>query len=248
MIIRIFKNTKKHKFGLMILAYYMLLVLLTDCFLWYQLESVKGHSIEKLILYSFLASPLWIIWTRKGPTVEMGDFIVSGRQFHIEILPISYNFLYYVSFLGKTLKMPAFWIWFILYSAVMIFFHIDFLNIFLGLFLLILGFSINLLLINLLTVLSPRNYLGVLSAIFSNITWLLSGTVIPLSFISKSLLFYYLNPFASTIYGPLSFILEPSTGGSLRISYHLFISNIIWISLLLLITPYIEKRRRAAIN
>src|SRR4051812_46132087 len=104
MVLKIFNKMQKHKFGVMVLVYYMTLVLMTDCFVWYQLKNIKGYSVERLIIYSFLAAPLWTIWGRKGTSIEMIDFISSGRQFHLDILPISYSHLHLISFLAKTLK------------------------------------------------------------------------------------------------------------------------------------------------
>ncbi len=247
--LKIYNESPKFSFGLFILIYMIVYIILTDCLIWYSSGHLSGISWKKLIVYSIFSYPIWMQLGIKGLSVEQGDLITSGRWFVINTLPINTTILILFNSLGVTFKSFSLRICLAAYFITMYYFSR---NIFISL-LGISCFFIGCLNINLIQILgkylSPKAYIFIFSSILYSLLSFLSGAFFPLGFFFDIRNLSLFNPTYIAVSLPIenlvNIIFQTTIQENLLKD---FITNIIyslcWSLLLFIFAIFVEEKRR----
>ncbi|KAB8037681.1 hypothetical protein GCL60_10935 [Silvanigrella paludirubra] len=180
--LKIYNQSPKFNFGLFILIYMIVYIILTDCLIWYSSNHLAGISWKKLIVYSIFSYPIWMQIGIKGLSVEQGDLITSGRWFVINTLPINTTVFILFNSLGITFKSFSLKICLCIYFITIYYFSKNIIISFLGLSCFFIG-CVNINLIQILgKYLSPKAYIFIFSSILYSLLSFLSGAFFPLGF------------------------------------------------------------------
>ncbi|MFD2172228.1 hypothetical protein [Tumebacillus lipolyticus] len=233
--------------GWSLLLYYLALVLVTDCFLWYSSGSLAGYQWKTLVVYSLLSYPLWMLIGLKGIGRQQSDLMEQAKWHAVDLLPGGPTAIFLGHHVGKVLKTKALYVWAIAFLSLAIYHQNGPLEIGLAVGNIVIG-SINLVLGGIIfRFYSPKGYSGLVGSIFHNTTWILSGAVFPLGMLSTSPWFYLLNPFSAAVSTPLNLLQEerfPGALSKLDLQLYTFAGCILWMFLFGAIAMYAERSRR----
>lgn len=233
--------------GWSMLLYYVILVLATDCFLWYASGSLSGYQWETLVVYSLLSYPLWMLTALKGIGRQQSDMMEQSRWHSVDLLPGGPTAIFLGHHIGKVLKTKALYVWAITFLGLVIYHQNGVMEIALAVGNIMIG-SINLVLGGIIfRYYSPKGYSGLVGSIFYNTTWILSGAVFPLGMLSNSPWFYLLNPFSAAVSTPLNLLQQEQFPGALSkldLQWYTFCGCILWMLLFGVLAMYAERSRR----
>ncbi|PWK07890.1 hypothetical protein [Tumebacillus permanentifrigoris] len=233
------------------MLYFILLIFLTDCVIWYQSGSLSDYDWMYLVQYSLMSFPLWTLVSIKGVGKEQVDLMEMSRWHVVDLLPGGATPIFLGHYLGKLAKLWLFHLWLIIlvvlavaHGAPIYIIPIMLLNIVIG--------AVNLILFGVFTrYYSPRGYRDIINSIVRSTSTLLSGALFPIGILTKnSVLSLILNPFSTVVTSPILAILgDPNMSENRMIHMQLimFMSSIIWLFLFLLIAIRAERTRRYAI-
>ncbi|MDP5274842.1 hypothetical protein [Chengkuizengella axinellae] len=241
---KIMKDTPSGYMHWKVLFYYMLLILITDCFIWYNAGSLNGYDWKFLVVYSLMSYPLWIIISLKGLGKEQIDLFESSKWHAVDLFPSGVTNVFLIHYLGKVYKDKWFYCWVTVYVFLSVSHGYGLITILLALLCIMIG-SCNLILAGILTrYYSPKGYSNILSSMFYSLTWIFSGAVFPLGMISNSFLFYILNPFGASISVPLS-VLDPTmVEGRDQLILYVLVGSIVWFFLFFKLCRGAENSQR----
>lgn len=243
-LLRLSKASHKQKTDWFLILYYSVLVLVTDCFIWFTAGSLAGYDWQYLVVYSLLSYPLWMIIVVKGAAKEQVDLIETSRWHSADLLPCGPTLLFIGHYIGKTMKQRSLHAWLLIYLTLVIVTGSELLLILLALVNLVVG-AINLVVASILTkYYAPRGYSSVIQSIFYNVTWIFSGAVFPMGMISQSPWFYLLNPFSAAVSAPLMLLEGRGFDHTFPILLFQSLGSLAWFAILLLITLRAERVRR----
>jgi hypothetical protein len=247
-IIAAIKSATRPSLSIGIFIYILILVLATDCFIWYAARSLSNYTAEELIMYSVFAYPLWTLIGVKGLASEQSDLIESGRWQALDLLPGSPTSILVGSSIGQTIKNRAFVIWIFLYVVTSALTGVHLVSI-VGSVLAIGGGMVNICLIQVIAMyLSPKGYSGIFGAIVRNGTFLLSGAALPLGMMSDSKYLILFSPISSAVSVPLTSLIRRESvyvGAEVAGYWSAFLLvQCIWILLFLCIGLSLERSRR----
>lgn len=234
------------KSGWKLLLYYVALVGVTDCIIWFMADSIAGYSWQTLVVYSLLAYPLWIIFALKGIGKEQIDLSENSRWHAVDLMPGGATPLLLGHHLGKVFKYKILYVWIFVFITLALINNANFILILIALANILVGSMI--LTIGGITFryYAPKGYSTVLNSIFFNITWILSGAVFPLGMISSSPIFYILNPFSAAISTPLTLLQKPNelVINTMHLQLYTLSGAIIWLFLFIWISMRAERSQR----
>ena len=244
----IFIATRPFKIGFGVLCYYTLLILFTDALVWALAGELVQIDAASLIRYSLFAYPAWMLFALKGIGHEQIDLQEQGRWFAIDLLPGGATLVFLVHHAGQVFKMPAVKLWLVCYVAAAIWMKANALAILLAIVCLAIG-SLNIVACGILLRLwSPRGYGSLLSSLYYSLTWILSGSVFPLSTLGLGKVFELANPFGASISMPLSLVLAPQLQARPSALLSVVAASSIWLITFFLLARISERSRRASLH
>jgi hypothetical protein len=245
-VVRAAAAASRYDLGWSVLLYSLVLVACTDCLMWFESGSLGGYSWQSLISYSLMGSPLWMMLASKGIAREQTDLMEMSKWHAIDLFPGGATSILLGHYLGKMIKMRALYIWAVVYIILALYIGAPVLALVLA-FCNIAAGAINMALGQIaMKMYAPKGYAGVVSGIFSNVTWILSGAVFPLGMINHSPLLYMIDPFAAAVSTPLS-LLQSETTHVLAVQAYTFLGALIWCLLFGVVTWRAERSQRARI-
>ncbi|MGB8954355.1 MAG: hypothetical protein WCC10_03220 [Tumebacillaceae bacterium] len=233
------------------MLYFLILIFLTDCVIWYQSGSLSDYDWKYLVQYSLMSFPLWTLVSIKGVGREQVNLMEMNRWHAIDLLPGGATAIILGHYIGKLMKLWLFHLWLIILvilalvnGAPFYIVPIMLLNIMIG--------AINLTVFGIFArYYSPRGYRDVVNAIVRSVSTLLSGALFPIGIITKnSTLSLLLNPFSTIVTSPVMAILgDPNRSEDRMVFMQLIMcgSNLFWLILFMLIATRAERTRRYAI-
>jgi hypothetical protein len=251
-ITRIVRTARPHRYGVGLFCYMLCLILLTDCLVWSSSATFAGISWKSLAIYSLFAQPLWTLAGTKGLIREQADLIQANRWLAIDTLPVAGSLVLLGNSIGTTFKSKMIWIWLGMMWAANLVLHAPWYFGLLAPVFVLIG-AINLTLISIACcLLSPKGYSQIMSSIFANICFVISGAVVPLRIFGLSHFSDNFNPISSIVAVPtgmLSAALEGEISAySLSSLLGRIASALCWTALLFAIARFAERSRRAALH
>jgi hypothetical protein len=244
-IVKAFWLAEPYKLGIPVFFYFLVMIGITDGVIWYSAGTLGGMSWKELTLYSVLSYPLWMLLGSKGIAREQTDTLEQSRWFALDLLPARPTYVAMGHFLGKTFKTRALGLWFFIYFSLTLFRGVQMTTLLLAIAGILLGSYILCLGGWVFRLMAPKGYSHVFGATYYSLTWILSGAVFPLTFLTKSPFFYILNPYSSIITTPLMLVIHPTAPDQSQVLISSILGVLVWIIVLDRIGAVLERKRRA---